>query len=199
MSKKKKLKLGMSKIHRYAKSRLGYSGGSFISPYETACKSLEVDGKPKPSAYTYKSWVLHNADFILIEAENLRVKGNTKASPSVEAAIKSLASAKRRSGLTIDKSPDPIQTKFKCATVDVKSDLFLQSYEWRRIRMVALKKHGATCQCCGASPKTGAVMNVDHIKPRKLFPELALDVNNLQVLCGVCNHGKGNWDETDWR
>jgi 5-methylcytosine-specific restriction endonuclease McrA len=65
--------------------------------------------------------------------------------------------------------------------------------------MLALKKHGARCQCCGASPATGAVINVDHIKPRKLFPELALDVENLQILCSECNHGKGNWDMTDWR
>lgn len=42
-------------------------------------------------------------------------------------------------------------------------------------------------------------MNVDHIKPRKLFPELALDPDNLQVLCHECNHGKGNWDMTDFR
>lgn len=79
------------------------------------------------------------------------------------------------------------------------TDAFLSSYEWRRVRMAALKRHGAVCQCCGASPKTGAVMNVDHIKPRKLFPELSLDVENLQVLCQECNHGKGNWDMTDWR
>ena len=78
-------------------------------------------------------------------------------------------------------------------------DAFLQTYEWRRVRMEALKKFGARCQCCGASPETGAVMNVDHIKPRRLFPELALDVRNLQVLCNECNHGKGNWDMTDWR
>ena len=33
----------------------------------------------------------------------------------------------------------------------------------------------------------------------KLFPQLALDVDNLQILCHECNHGKGNWDMTDWR
>jgi 5-methylcytosine-specific restriction endonuclease McrA len=78
-------------------------------------------------------------------------------------------------------------------------DDFLQSYEWRRVRMEALKKYGTRCQCCGATPADGVKMNVDHIKPRKLFPQLALDISNLQVLCEVCNHGKGNWDMTDWR
>jgi hypothetical protein len=76
---------------------------------------------------------------------------------------------------------------------------FLSTYEWRKVRMLALKKYGARCQCCGATPASGAIMNVDHIKPRKLFPELALEVNNLQILCHECNHGKGNWDMTDWR
>lgn len=65
--------------------------------------------------------------------------------------------------------------------------------------MQALRKYGPKCMCCGATPDHGAVMNVDHIKPRKLFPHLALDLDNLQILCHVCNHGKGNWDQTDWR
>lgn len=82
---------------------------------------------------------------------------------------------------------------------EVAKDAFLLTFEWRRVRMQALKKYGARCQCCGASPADGAVMNVDHIKPRKLFPALALDVDNLQILCNECNHGKGNWDMTDWR
>lgn len=55
------------------------------------------------------------------------------------------------------------------------------------------------CQSCGATPESGAVMNVDHIKPRKIYPELALTESNLQVLCHECNHGKGNWDMTDFR
>lgn len=76
---------------------------------------------------------------------------------------------------------------------------FLQSYDWRRVRMEALKKHGARCQCCGASAENGIMLCVDHIKPRRFFPHLALDVDNLQILCEPCNHGKGNWDQTDWR
>mgnify|MGYP001169819594 CR=1 FL=1 len=76
---------------------------------------------------------------------------------------------------------------------------FLQSYEWRCVRYAALKKYGAKCMCCGATPESGATMNVDHILPRKDRPDLALDINNLQVLCNQCNHGKSNWDSTDWR
>jgi 5-methylcytosine-specific restriction endonuclease McrA len=81
-----------------------------------------------------------------------------------------------------------------------KGDEFLASYEWRRLRMEVIKDRGARCECCGSTPqKDGIVINVDHIKPRRLFPELALEKTNLQVLCDVCNHGKGNWDHTDWR
>lgn len=82
----------------------------------------------------------------------------------------------------------------------VDSDAFLRSYEWRSLRMVVLKARGRRCECCGAQPTDGVtVLHVDHIKPRRLFPALALDVTNLQVLCEPCNHGKGNWDQTDWR
>ena len=86
----------------------------------------------------------------------------------------------------------------KCP-VDVTSDAFLSTFEWKALRMQALLAHGAKCQCCGATPAGGAVMNVDHVKPRKYFPTLALELSNLQILCGDCNQGKGNWDETDWR
>jgi 5-methylcytosine-specific restriction endonuclease McrA len=65
--------------------------------------------------------------------------------------------------------------------------------------MEALKKNNGFCVCCGRGVSDGIKLNVDHIKPRKRHPELALDINNLQVLCNECNHGKGNWDETDWR
>ena len=89
--------------------------------------------------------------------------------------------------------------KYSSTTLKATHPDFLQSYAWRQVRMQALIKYGRKCQCCGATPETGAIMNVDHIKPRKTHPELALSLNNLQVLCHECNHGKGNWDTTDWR
>lgn len=81
----------------------------------------------------------------------------------------------------------------------VMSKAFLDSYEWKQVRMMALKRDGAKCLCCGATPASGEVMNADHIKPRKTHPELALDLENIQILCSTCNAGKLNWDTTDWR
>ena len=76
---------------------------------------------------------------------------------------------------------------------------FYSSPAWLELRYDALKRAGGYCECCGAAPTPAKPLHVDHIKPRKLFPQLALDVDNLQILCGECNHGKGNWDMTDWR
>ena len=81
-----------------------------------------------------------------------------------------------------------------------RSDKFLRTEQWRRLRMRVLRARGARCECCGATAADGTTqIHVDHIKPRRTHPELALEISNLQVLCGACNHGKGNWDRTDWR
>lgn len=76
---------------------------------------------------------------------------------------------------------------------------FFSTGPWKRVRYKALVKYGNRCQCCGASPRDGAVLQADHIKPRSKYPELALSLDNLQVLCKDCNQGKSNVDETDWR
>lgn len=76
---------------------------------------------------------------------------------------------------------------------------FYETDEWRRVRYEALRLGGGKCCLCGATANGGATLHVDHIKPRSLFPELELDVNNLQVLCQDCNLGKSNLDDTDWR
>ena len=76
---------------------------------------------------------------------------------------------------------------------------FYRSPEWRRVRYDALAANDGRCELCGISKHDGAVLNVDHIKPLRHNWEKRLDPDNLQVLCGACNHGKGNRDTTDWR
>lgn len=77
--------------------------------------------------------------------------------------------------------------------------LFYKSDAWRAVRYEALKRCGAACQCCGAKAAKNSPLHVDHIKPRSKFPDLQLEVSNLQVLCEDCNMGKGARDQTDWR
>lgn len=159
---------------RYCKSRLGYASKENVKLYDLVCMALEVDGMPMPMNFTSSVWVKENIDHII---------GRNKFE-------------KLKSCSVVKKMP---AKKPKRSNVYVSSDAFLSSYQWRKLRMEALIKHGRRCMCCGATPSTGAVMNVDHIKPRKRYPELALEINNLQILCHDCNHGKGNWNETDWR
>lgn len=78
-------------------------------------------------------------------------------------------------------------------------DYFLLSREWAAVRMEALVRDAGRCKCCGRTAADGVVINVDHIRPRRRYPELALSMHNLQVLCADCNTGKGNKFETDWR
>lgn len=69
-----------------------------------------------------------------------------------------------------------------------QSNNFLNSKEWKTIRLLALKKYGCVCKHCGSANN----INIDHVLPRKFYPELALDINNLQPLCAKCNKSKGN-------
>lgn len=87
----------------------------------------------------------------------------------------------------------------KAPTYKQRSIEFYASDEWRKLRYYALQVCGAKCQCCGVSGRDGATMHVDHVKPRHKYPELELELTNLQVLCADCNIGKGAWDKTDWR
>lgn len=78
------------------------------------------------------------------------------------------------------------------ALLRTSSDGFLQSKEWKELRILAINKYGLVCLSCGRDNSRSFPTNIDHVKPRKLFPKLALDINNLQPLCGPCNKRKGN-------
>ncbi len=169
-SSKSSVRLPVSVMWKFAKAH-GFHVGEGISPYSSVAGSLAKLGH-NSAGLSEKAFCLKHAAVIF---------------ESVRGVLKPAKPAR--------KSADVHSGHLAY----VMTDAFLSSYEWRRVRMEALKKYGPVCQCCGATPATGAVMNVDHIKPRKVFPELALTVENLQILCHECNHGKGNWDMTDWR
>lgn len=78
---------------------------------------------------------------------------------------------------------------------------FYASWEWAQLRYEALQLHGKQCMCCGWTPAPGkdGHLCVDHIKPRSKFPELELDLGNMQILCSLCNRGKSNIHQDDFR
>ena len=63
------------------------------------------------------------------------------------------------------------------------------------VRYEVLKRDGR-CLLCGATPQDER-LEVDHIKPRSMGGGNGAD--NLQTLCGRCNRGKSNRDDTDFR
>lgn len=89
----------------------------------------------------------------------------------------------------VPKTPSKIKN-----TEDVSA--FYQSFEWRKLRYFIIRQIGGRCMACNRSDLP---LHCDHIKPVRKYWHLRLDPDNIQVLCEECNHGKGNWDETDWR
>jgi 5-methylcytosine-specific restriction endonuclease McrA len=76
------------------------------------------------------------------------------------------------------------------------SDQFVKSPEWKAVRASAIDLYGPICMKCGAESE----IQVDHIKPKSKYPELALELSNLQILCWPCN--KEKWhkqSEEDYR
>lgn len=175
-------KRGSTVVMRFIQFHTGKKQITGRSMYDVASELLQKNGVPKRDGLSTRSHVLENMHCMVEDAGK---------SVDSKAAKKKAKKEKRLVCST--------HTRTITFSVDPTTNEFLMSFEWRRVRMEALKKYGPRCMCCGATPATGAVMNVDHIKPRKYFPHLALDINNLQILCEPCNHGKGNWDRTDWR
>ncbi len=64
---------------------------------------------------------------------------------------------------------------------------FYNSKEWRTVREIVLRQNNYRCTLCGFTSKKGMV--VDHIKPRKKYPEFAFDIPNLRCLCNSCHSG----------
>jgi hypothetical protein len=149
----------------------------------------------------YAAMRARKADLRARKETNIALFGATpKESKKVRKAKRVVAKAMKTLGLTIapisvpaepSSAPKPLPSASEWGAY-VNSAEFLKSFEWRQLRLQAFKKYGRVCLCCGATPGAGVVLNVDHVKSRRRFPALALDIENLQVLCEDCNHGKAN-------
>jgi len=159
------------------------------------CKAMAT---PKQKCHGNHEWKLVMCTF----------KNNTQHQKQVCVKCKKAAYIPKsaKAPIDIEKKP-PGQSKLDKAIVasaekssvilkDKYGDGFYVSRKWLVVRYKTLIKHGHMCQLCGSIEKP---MHVDHIKPRSLYPNLEVDENNLQVLCKLCNLGKGNSDETDFR
>ena len=71
---------------------------------------------------------------------------------------------------------------------------FYNSEEWKTLRNKVFQQYSAICMRCGNKSN----LEVDHVKPRSIYPELELNIDNLQILCRDCNLLKGVKDSLDW-
>lgn len=78
------------------------------------------------------------------------------------------------------------------------SNTFYRTQEWLRFRYLFLSCFGKKCSACGSRENSGRSFEVDHIRPRHLYPELAFRPDNLQVLCGECHRAKRAGDSDSW-
>lgn len=136
--------------------------------------------------------------FIKCKSCNVHFKLKKKRSrPWRIAGFCSAACRSKVNGRSVAKPKSPLK-KPKPRTirvVKVDKDFYI-SRAWRELRYDVLTTYGRKCRVCFRSE---IELHVDHIKPISKHPELALDFNNLQVLCVDCNKGKSNRDAIDWR
>jgi hypothetical protein len=75
--------------------------------------------------------------------------------------------------------------------VSTENQILKSSLEYNEWRRAVLKRDRYTCVFCGDRNHKGRgsriVLNVDHIQPFALYPELRFDVNNGRVLCIDCH------------
>ncbi|MGD9916919.1 MAG: HNH endonuclease [Paenirhodobacter sp.] len=57
---------------------------------------------------------------------------------------------------------------------------------WAVLRQAILERDGWACRCCGERRR----LEVDHIQPVRLRPDLAFEPRNLQALCPRCHTKK---------
>jgi hypothetical protein len=171
--------------------------------------NIDISSPPKVENFLKSRRTAKNKKTIFTQKKETNFHNQSKES---QIEFKSTSSRKIKSTLPCatngqkikepDKSIKPNgykQNSRKSESINL--DNFYETWTWKDLRYQAIKKYGRRCMNCGQSPSKDnkVILHVDHIKPVRKYPELALSIDNLQVLCNDCNQGKGYWDETDFR
>lgn len=64
---------------------------------------------------------------------------------------------------------------------------FYHKPAWRKIRLVALQRDNYLCQECLRKKKITPATEVHHIRPLEDYPELGLELSNLESICWACH------------
>lgn len=94
-----------------------------------------------------------------------------------------------------DKIAPPVKIIYKKSVFKHPQDKFFNSEAWRGLRLRVLNVYGYKCMKCKSLERSP---HIDHIRPRSKYPHLALEFDNLQVLCEACNVDKST-DVVDYR
>jgi 5-methylcytosine-specific restriction endonuclease McrA len=73
-------------------------------------------------------------------------------------------------------------------------DSFYNSRQWRKLRALVLTED-PLCYYCRLIGKVVLATIGDHYKPKKLFPDLALDRENIKGCCDYHHQVKRNWEK----
>jgi len=70
--------------------------------------------------------------------------------------------------------------------VQVEADRLRKTQRWRKLRKMKLSRN-PLCEECRRHGVREPAMQVHHIKPIVLRPELAFEIDNLAALCTTCH------------
>jgi 5-methylcytosine-specific restriction enzyme A len=71
-----------------------------------------------------------------------------------------------------------------------KSDaknLLYQSAEWKELRKKVMHRDNYMCTKCKTKNSITNSLQVEHVKPKSIYPELMFDLNNVITLCKRCH------------
>lgn len=80
------------------------------------------------------------------------------------------------------------QRKYDEYKRDPEAKRFYKSKAWLKCRAIVVIRDKYLCQKCLRQGRITKYDVVHHIKERKDYPELALDVDNLECLCHRCHN-----------